>query len=108
MSNNLAAAAPDLNRATKMFLGISLAAMIGYAAAVALVPKKDRKGFSYGMVVMGLIVSVLSVVYNGVLLGKQMGAAQFLAAMRNKAGAASMAKVSGPITNVGTGAVASA
>jgi len=28
--------------------------------------------------------------------------------MRNKAGAASMAKVSGPITNVGTGAVASA
>jgi len=106
--SNLASAAPDLNRPTKMFLAISIAAMAAYAASVGLVPKKDRKGFSYGMVVMGLIVSVLSVVYNGVLLGKQMGAAQFLAAMRNKAGAASMAKVSGPITNVGTGAVASA
>lgn len=106
--SNAAAAAPDLNRPTKMFLAVSLAAMAAYAASVALVPKKDRKGFSWGMVLMGLIVSVLSVVYNGVLLGKQMGAAQFLAAMRNKAGAASMAKVSGPITNVGTGAVAAA
>jgi hypothetical protein len=106
--SNVAAAAPDLNRATKMFLAVSLAAMIAYAAAVALVPKKDRKGFSWGVVLMGLIVSVLSVVYNGVLLGKQMGAAQFLAAMKNKMGAASIAKVGAPITNVGTGAVAAA
>jgi hypothetical protein len=106
--SNIAAAAPDLNRPTKMFLAVSLAAMAAYSASVALVPKKDRKGFAWGMVLMGLIVSVLSVFYNGVLLGKQMGAAQFLAAMRNKAGEASMAKVSGPITNVGTGAVASA
>jgi hypothetical protein len=106
--SNVAAAAPDLNRPTKMFLAISIAAMAAYAASVTLVPKKDRKGFSYGMVVMGLIVSVLSVVYNGVLLGKQMGAAQFLAAMKEKMGTASMAKVAAPITNVGTGAVAAA
>jgi hypothetical protein len=106
--SNVAAAAPNLTRPTKMFLAFSIAVMVGYAAAVALVPKKDRKGFSFGIVVTGLIVSIIAVMYNGVLLGKQMGAAQYLAAMRNKMGAAAVAKVGGPITNVGTGAVASA
>lgn len=99
---------PDLNRPTKMFLAVSVAAMAAYAAAVAIVPKKDRKGFSYGMVVTGLIVSILSVIYNGVLLGKQMGAGEFLAAMKAKAGAAAMSKVAAPVTNVGTVAVAPA
>ena len=106
--SNVAAAAPNLNRPTKFFLAVSIAAMAAYAAAVALVPKKDRKGFSYGMVVTGLIVSILSVMYNGVTLGKQMGAAQYLSAMRNKMGAAAVAKVGGPVTNVGTVAVTTA
>jgi hypothetical protein len=53
-------------------------------------------------------VSIIAVMYNGVLLGKQMGAAQYLAAMRNKLGAAAVAKVGGPITNVGTTAAVTA
>ena len=106
--STIASAAPDLKRWTKLFIFISIAAMAGYAAAVALVPKKDRKGFSYGMVVTGLIMSIISIIYNGILLGKEWGWAQGLRAMGNSAAAASMAKVAGPITNVGTGAVAAA
>jgi hypothetical protein len=91
-----------------MFLGISIAVMIGYVMAIMSIPKKERKGIKYIIVVIALSVSVVAVAYNGVLLGKQMGAAQFLAAMRNKAGEAVVGKVAAPITNVGTGAVASA
>lgn len=104
--SNVAAAAPDLNRATKLFLTISIAVMITTAIAVSMIPSKERKGFKYAIVAIGLTFSVLAVAYNAVLLGKQMGAAQYLAAMRNKMGAAAVAKVGGPITNVGTGAVA--
>jgi hypothetical protein len=90
-----------------MFLGISIAVMIGYVMAVTLVPKKERKGIKYIIVVIALTAAVVAVAYNAVLLGKQWGAMQFLAAMKNKMGGAAMAKVPG-VTNVGTTAVTAA
>ena len=101
-------AAPKLDRPTMMYLGVSLVVMSGFAIAIANTCKQNRKGAKYGMVVTGLIISIISVLRNGYLIAMEKGAKQFINAQRARFGAAAQAKVAGPITNVGTGAVAPA
>jgi uncharacterized membrane protein YkvI len=100
--------APKLDRPTMMYLGVSLVIMSGFSIAISNTCKQNRKGGKYGMVVTGLIISIISVLYNGYLIAMEKGARQFINAQRAKFGAAAVAKVSAPITNVGTGAVAAA
>ncbi len=100
--------APKLDRPTMMYLGISVVVMIGFSLAIANTCEKNRKGGKYGMVVTGLIISIISVLYNGYLIALEKGAKQFINAQRAKFGAAMQAKVIAPVTNVGTAAVAPA
>jgi len=80
--------------------------MIVMAIAISKIQKKDRAGAGYAMIVMTLVVSILMMLFNLWKFAQETGAATYMGSMKNRMFAKSQATVAGPITNVGTTAVA--
>lgn len=62
-------------RPTLMFGLISLAGMSLLAVSISKMPKKERKGVGYAGVVIGLVATILSALYNLWLYAKETGMA---------------------------------
>ena len=90
-----------------MFTIIGLSFMIILSVAINKMPKKERKGVGFGIVVMGLISSILAMMYNFWIYAKETGIAAAAKAQGEALFTKQQAKVYAPITNVGTGSVAS-
>lgn len=62
-------------RPTIMFGLISLAFMSLLAVSISKMPKKERKGLGYGFIVLGLISTIVSALYNLWIYAKETGMA---------------------------------
>jgi hypothetical protein len=60
-------------RPTFIFIVLSVGVMITTSLAVNMIPSKKRKGASFGMIIMGLILSIVSILYNFWLYAKETG-----------------------------------
>lgn len=62
-------------RPTLMFGLVSLTFMVLLSISISKMPKKERKGVGYGIVVLGLIATILSALYNLWIYAKETGMA---------------------------------
>jgi lysophospholipid acyltransferase (LPLAT)-like uncharacterized protein len=62
-------------RPTLMFTIIAALTMIVISVSINKIPKKERKGAGFGVIIMGLIVSIVSMMYNFWLYAKETGMA---------------------------------
>lgn len=74
-SVNAISGAAKYLRPTLMFTVIGLAYMIMLSVAINKMPKKERKGLGFGVVVMGLILSIIGMMYNFWIYAKETGIA---------------------------------
>ena len=96
-------------RQTKLFLGVSLLVMSGFAIAIANTCEENKKGGKYGMVVMGLVLSIISALFNFWKFAQESGMAAYASQQASGLYAKTMGKVgagTGGATNIGTTAVA--
>ena len=101
MSNvNAISGAAKYLRPTLMFTLIALSFMIILSVAISKMPKKERKGAGFGIVVMGLITSIVAMMYNFWIYAKETGIAAAAKAQGQTLFTKMQAKISGGGTNV--------
>ncbi len=90
-------------RPTLMFTIIAALTMIVISVAINKIPKKERTGAGFGVIVMGLIVSIVSMMYNFWLYAKETGMANSAKAQAGALYNKMQAKTFGApgVTNVG-------
>lgn len=62
-------------RPTLIFVVVSVAVMIANSIAINKIPKKERSGLGFGVIVMSLVISILAMMYNFWLYAKETGMA---------------------------------
>ena len=72
-----------LTRPTLMYGVISLTFMVLLSVSISKMPKKERKGAGYGIVVLGLISTILATLYNLWIYAKETGLANAAKARLN-------------------------
>ena len=108
MSNvNAISGAAKYLRPTLMFTIIAATFMIIISVAINKMPKKERKGAGFGIVVMGLISSIVAMMYNFWIYAKETGIAAAAKAQGQALFQKVQARISGggappPAINVGS------
>lgn len=98
--------APSYARPTLIFVVVSTAVMIASSIAISKIPKNQRKGFTFGLVVLQLVLAIVSMMYNFWLYAKETGMANSAKAQGAALFSKMQAKISGGgapagATNVG-------
>jgi len=111
MSNvNAISGAAKYLRPTLMFTVIAAVYMIMLSVAINKMPKKERKGLGFGFVVLGLITSIIGMMYNFWIYAKETGIAAAARSQGETLFSKMQAKISGGgappgATNVGASGV---
>ena len=97
MSNsvNAISGAAKYLRPTLMFTLIGMSFMIVLSVAINKMPKKERKGAGFGIVVLGLISSIIGMMYNFWIYAKETGIAAAAKAQGETLFTKMQAKISG-------------
>lgn len=111
MSNvNALSGAAKYLRPTLLFTIIALSFMIIISVAINKMPKKERKGAGFGLVILGLISSIVAMMYNFWIYAKETGIAAAAKSQGETLFTKMQAKISGGgappgATNIGASSV---
>lgn len=72
---NAASGAAKMLRPTLMFIGIGLFTIIVNSIAISKIPKKEKKGAGYAMIVLSLVGAIFLTLWNMWTYGKETGMA---------------------------------